>query len=271
MAVRRPGDTVEEIYRKLRERIIDGRYLPGVRMSQAALAEELSVSRTPLREALHRLERDGLVVAEPNRGMVVAPTTPEQVEEYYTIRLLIEPVILAELVDSVTEAEVAKMAIELDLMESAGGTRISDFQEAHLRFHDLMINRYPPVIAELVHSLHLKIYRHQRIYFSRPDASEDYTAVDRMMLGAFADRDKATLRQLFEFHLIDAAVGLVLERSPDHIFSSILFAARGAGIELGGGLSCAALHRPVRIDWTRPGHQVMASLHTANLTYDPGR
>ena len=57
-----------------------------------------------------------------------------------------------------------------------------DFQEAHLRFHRTVLRRYPKAIAELTESLHLKIYRHQRLYLSHPDAPEHFTQVDRMFL-----------------------------------------------------------------------------------------
>jgi DNA-binding GntR family transcriptional regulator len=264
-AALRPGNTVEEIYLVLRERIIDGVYPPGVRMSQSSLAAELNVSRTPLREALQRLEGDGLLVAEANRGMQVAPIDIGQIEQFYAIRLLVEPPTIAAIVGELDDAELAKMASELDAMD-AGHSRIRDFQEAHMRFHEYGINHYPPAIAELTHSLHLKIYRHQRLYFSRPQVPEDFTSVDRMFLEAMRTGDRELARQLLEFHLIDAAVGVVAESAPDHPYDALLVATRGLGIVLEAGPD-GGLSRPVRIAWNRGGAHAMPSLRTANLVH----
>jgi DNA-binding GntR family transcriptional regulator len=263
----RPGNTVDEIYQTLRERIIEGRYAPGIRMSQSILAAELNVSRTPLREALQRLEGDGLLVAEANRGMQVAPTDVGQIEQYYAIRLLLEPPTIAAIVPDLAEAELSKMATELDEMEAARN-RIRDFQEAHMRFHEFCIDHYPAALAELTHALHLKIYRHQRLYFSRPDAPEDFTSVDRMFLDAIRAGDADLTRQLLEFHLIDAAIGLVSETEPDHRYSALLLATRGAGIVLGTQPDGTIL-RPTTIRWERTDGP-MPAIRTVNLDHTPG-
>lgn len=263
----RPGNTVDEIYQTLRERIIDGVYAPGIRMSQSTLAAELSVSRTPLREALHRLEGDGLLVAEANRGMQVAPTDVGQVEQFYAIRLLVEPPTLAAIVPELAEAELVKMAAELDAMEH-DRNRIRDFQEAHMRFHEFGIDHYPPALAELTHSLHLKIYRHQRLYLSRPEVPEDFTNVDRMFLEAMRSGDTELTRQLLEFHLIDAAIGLVSEGAPDHRYDALLVATRGVGIDLTVQAD-NSIRRPAPIRWFRSGAHTIPSITTANLDHQP--
>lgn len=261
----RPGNTVEEIYLTLRERIIEGIYLPGVRMSQSGLAAELNVSRTPLREALQRLEGDGLLVAEANRGMEVAPTDIGQVEQYYAIRLLVEPPTIAAILPELDEAELAKMGAELDAMET-DHHRIRSFQEAHLRFHEFCIQHYPTAIADLTHSLHLKIYRHQRLYFSRPRVPDDFTRVDRMFLGAIQAGESELARRLLEFHLIDAAIGLVSEGEPDHRYNALLVAARGLGIALDAAPD-GTLVQPVRITWQRAAADTVPPLTTANLVH----
>ncbi|MFF4834878.1 GntR family transcriptional regulator [Streptomyces sp. NPDC001315] len=262
-AVTRPGTTVEEIYRTLRERIIEGQYTPGFRMSQGALAAELETSRTPLREALHRLEADGLVVAEANRGMEVAPTSPADVEQHYVLRLLVEPATISGIIDQLTEGDLAQMTQDLEAMETARH-RIRDFQEAHHRFHQTALRRYPKALAELTESLTLKIYRHQRLYFSRPHAPEHFTSVDRLFLEAVRDRDSELARQILEFHLIDAALGLVLDSDPDHRFDALLVATRGLGIELGTNADNRA-ELPLSVRWRRLGARPDLELHTSNL------
>lgn len=73
-------------YERLREAIHEGRLRPGARLRIADLAKELRMSRTPLREALQRLESDGLVAHEPRSGMVIAQLDQQAVMEIYTLR-----------------------------------------------------------------------------------------------------------------------------------------------------------------------------------------
>lgn len=267
MAQLRAGNTVDEIYHALRERIVDGTYSPGFRMPQGALAEELDVSRTPLREALHRLQADGLLVSEANRGMQVAPTSADDVEQYYALRLLVEPPTIVALRDELTEVDLQEMGDDLDAMRR-DHHRIRDFQEAHLRFHQTVLRRYPTVISRLTQSLHLQIFRHQRLYLSRPHAPEHFTDVDALFLDAIRAHDDVLARQVMEFHLIDAALGLVWDSDPDHALDSLALAARGTGIELTTTAS-GTIERPATISWRRSDSRADLSLSTTNLQCKP--
>lgn len=82
---------VDRVYAVLRQRIEDGELRRGVRLRQEALADELGVSRTPLREALRRLAAEGLVEFHPNRGAQVPELGPEAVRAAYEARLILEP------------------------------------------------------------------------------------------------------------------------------------------------------------------------------------
>jgi DNA-binding GntR family transcriptional regulator len=75
----------EEIYARLRDRIIAGAFPPGSRLQDVRVAAELGVSRTPVREALLRLVKEGLVESDPNRGFFVAPLSRAEVLEIYPI------------------------------------------------------------------------------------------------------------------------------------------------------------------------------------------
>jgi DNA-binding GntR family transcriptional regulator len=74
----------------IREAIIDGRLEPGRRLKEEELARELGISRTPVREALLMLQAEGLVVATPNRGAIVRVHTPEDLDDLYQLRALLE-------------------------------------------------------------------------------------------------------------------------------------------------------------------------------------
>ncbi|MQY14136.1 hypothetical protein SRB5_42980 [Streptomyces sp. RB5] len=263
----RSGRTVEEIYVGLRDRILDGTYAPGIRLSQQVLADELNVSRTPLREALHRLEAEGLVIAHANRGMEVSPATQEQAEQSYAARLLVEPPLVAALVDEIGDREIEEMTEALERMEAAVG-RTRDFQEAHVAFHGFLLNRYPPLLAELTMQQHSRIFRHQRLHMSRPAVPADFTNVDRAFLEAVRTRQGEQARQLLELHLVDAALGMALDIDPDYRFDSLLTTTRALGLRIEHG-DDGVVRRPVRLTWVRPGAVAMPHTRTENLEHTP--
>ena len=84
------GQGTEDVYERVRAAILDGELAPGAVMSQVALAEELGISRTPLREALRMLQSEGLVEGEPNRRVRVAPMTARDLEEVCVMRVTLE-------------------------------------------------------------------------------------------------------------------------------------------------------------------------------------
>ncbi|HEV3088943.1 MAG TPA: GntR family transcriptional regulator [Candidatus Elarobacter sp.] len=93
--LRRPSETrYDALVDDLREAILTGRYRPGERLVQDELAEAFGVSRIPLREALRRLEGEGLVLISPNRGAIVRPLGPKDVVDLYDVRLALESLAL---------------------------------------------------------------------------------------------------------------------------------------------------------------------------------
>ncbi len=82
--------TQESVAVRLRHLILSRELRPGERLVQSELAEQLGVSRTPIREALHRLESDGLVKLSPNKGASVADLSTSELEDIYSIRIAIE-------------------------------------------------------------------------------------------------------------------------------------------------------------------------------------
>ncbi len=79
-------DYVEEVYRVLLDAISDGSLAPGARLTQEEIAEQLSVSRSPVLQALRLLKKDGLVQDAPGRGLLVAPLDPQGIGKLYEVR-----------------------------------------------------------------------------------------------------------------------------------------------------------------------------------------
>ncbi|MEU4837548.1 GntR family transcriptional regulator [Nocardia testacea] len=266
----RTGTTVDALYRTLRERIVTGVYSPGQRMSQEQLATELDVSRTPLREALQRLEADSLVVAHANRGMYVAPLVNSETEQSYALRLLVEPPTVGATIGSLRDSDVQDMRTHLESMRQHRG-HSRRFQVAHQLFHDVVLDRYPSNFAELTRTLHTTIYRHQSVYLSHARTPDDFIECDQYFLDAISRRNAASARRIMEFHLIDAALGLVLDADPDHCFDSLLVAMRGRDIVIEHDEQ-GRIERPAPIYWI-DSDPVLPDFTTSNLALiaPPGR
>jgi DNA-binding GntR family transcriptional regulator len=94
LLARGPETRSEALIDALREAILTGQYRPGEHLVQEELAERFGISRIPLREALRRLEGEGLVIISPNRGATVRPLAPKDVVDLYDLRLALESLAL---------------------------------------------------------------------------------------------------------------------------------------------------------------------------------
>lgn len=238
---------MQGLYLALRDKIIDGSYPPGLRMSQEQLAADFAVSRTPLREALQRLEADGLVVAHTNRGMHVAPLVNSETEQSYALRVLVEPPTMAAVSSRLDADEIAQMREHLEEMRLSK-THGRRFQDAHQRFHEVGLQHYPDNFRDLIDRLHMRIYRHQSVYLAHPHTPDDFIALDTDLIETIEAGDPARVRRIMEFHLIDAALGLVLDADADHRFESLLVALAGRQIAIEHHED-GRIDRPAPIRW----------------------
>lgn len=136
-----PVSLKSQVLGRLREAIVQGRYRPGEVLVAARVAEELGVSRTPVREALQALEAEGLVRSLPNRGVVVEGITPAEVEDIFTIRSVLEALAARWAARNMTEEELAELGEIVDLMEFYTAREdVDQVTRLDTRFHQLIVN-----------------------------------------------------------------------------------------------------------------------------------
>jgi DNA-binding GntR family transcriptional regulator len=130
--------TPDGVYRVLRAVILDGTVPPGGQLREAHIAADLGISRSPLREALTRLEEEGLVVKIPFRGAFVAQVSAEDVAEIASVRLCVEPYAGELAMEALRgHARAALMRTIEDLGRATDDNDIPASIDAHLRFHRL--------------------------------------------------------------------------------------------------------------------------------------
>ena len=151
----------------IREKILTGAIKAGEPLRQAALADELKVSRIPVREALLQLEAEGLVEFEAHKGATATKLSAEQVTELFELRALLECELLRLAIPKLTEAELAQSEQLLQQMASAFhdvGTK-SSWSELNTRFHlSLYKAADRPLTFEIVQNLIVNSDRYIRVH-----------------------------------------------------------------------------------------------------------
>lgn len=130
----------ERVYDHLRQEILANRYPPGSLLLEVPLAEELGVSRGPIREALLSLEREGLVEITPRRGAVVITLTKRDFLEAYQVREALEALGIRLAVPRLTKADLDQLDERIERMEKdAADGDVEAFFEANASFHEALI------------------------------------------------------------------------------------------------------------------------------------
>lgn len=112
--------STEVAYQRVKQKILDNEYLPGAYVLEQDIAAELKLSRTPVREALVRLQQDGLVEIVPRHGVRISPLSPADMREIYEILMSLEPTAVELLARRrPTHAELAPLTAACDAMEAA--------------------------------------------------------------------------------------------------------------------------------------------------------
>jgi DNA-binding GntR family transcriptional regulator len=157
----------DTIYDSVRGRILSGELAPGRPVRQDALAGSLGVSKIPVREALARLQSDGLILCHPRRGFEVPPLTAEEAEEIFDLRLQIEPAAAAlgcrQADDGDRQMAYTAMAT-LDAAVREGSEGVSDRnRDFHL---SLVRPSGRPLTTSLVERLHAMAERYVRAHLA---------------------------------------------------------------------------------------------------------
>lgn len=165
---------VPALYDQLRERILDGRLQPGSKLSQVALAEELGVSRTPLREVLRRLEQEGLVEIEPNQRTRVASFDAGDLDVQHSLRILGESLALSMTVATFTRDQYAEGRQLLTAMQDARAAGDGDaWFLAHSAFHRLVTSGAPETLRRQLESIGARTRQQRGAWHALPPEIQD--------------------------------------------------------------------------------------------------
>ncbi|MHB1414068.1 MAG: GntR family transcriptional regulator [Chloroflexota bacterium] len=195
-----------QVFREIELAILDGAFAPGDSLTELHLSADLGVSRTPVREALRQLEREGLVRTIPNKGAVVVGVSEKDIDDIYTIRTYIEGLAARWAAESVTDEEITALREVVELQEFYV-SRDDAKQVWHLdtRFHELIYEccRSRP-LRQTLSSFHHYIQKARALSFKTAGRAKVAVQEHRDILEAIAKRDASAAERLTAAHIRNA-------------------------------------------------------------------
>ena len=191
----------EAAYQELSARILDGSMQPGSTVSQETLAAALGVSITPLREALRRLESDGLVILEAHRTLTVAPLSAAEVRELYAVRLQLDPFAAGLAAEVAAPAALDRIAaLAARALKTTARARLKANREFHQTIYRSAGNA---TLAEMLDRLWDRTDRYRMIVVQVESEERKVEREHREIAAALRARDIALSTRLMREHVAE--------------------------------------------------------------------
>ena len=195
----------DAVFERLESDILTGKYKKGEVLTETELSNALNVSRTPVREAIRRLEQENLLKETP-KGHVVIGVSPQDIVDIYDIRLQIEGVATKLCAEKISKDKLEEMREVIDLQEFYTQKSVADkIKGADSKFHELIYeNCGSEIYNSILSSLHRKVQRIRSVSVS--DQERAVKAVDehREIFSAIENGDGALAEKLMTEHIKNA-------------------------------------------------------------------
>jgi DNA-binding GntR family transcriptional regulator len=191
----------EIVAESLRQAILDGSIRPGQKIMDADIAAQMGVSRSPVREALRMLEKEGLVRSTPNRGVSVAELSAEDIVQLYAIRSALEGLAAAWACRHVTDGELdelRRICREMrDLLPFASDEARKEFLRKDLEFHALLVSAARlPMLKDMLASIQMQTRMIMAAASVSNPGSAEAASEHEMLVEAIAKRDADAAERL---------------------------------------------------------------------------
>lgn len=196
----------EAICESLRNAIKNGKLKPGERLMEVQLAEELGISRTPVREAIRKLEQEGYVIMLPRRGTYVSSVSVHDVQEIFEIRTALEKLAIGLAARRIENEELEQLQKLLTLIEGyIDANEMDKIVETDIAFHDLLyrVSRNER-LSSIIGNLKEQLARFRTLSMSYPGRLIETLEEHREMVEAIASGDVEAAREAAERHMVRA-------------------------------------------------------------------
>jgi len=196
------------VFNTLRKAILTGNIKPGERLMEVQLASMLGVSRTPIREAIHKLELEGLVELLPRRGAQVAKISEKSLKDVLEVRRALD-VLIAELAceritkEQIKELEEAKVMFEKAVSNAEkNNVETAELANADIAFHNIIMEATGnDRLLSLVNNLAEQMYRYRFVYLKDVSIHDDLIEEHRRIFEAISKRDIEMAKKTAALHI----------------------------------------------------------------------
>ena len=193
----------EEVYDSLKKSILHGKLKAGQRLIEETLAHQIGISRTPVREAFHKLERDDLVTRLPKGGFAVREFTKEDVEEIFGIRSALESYAAYLATSHISPEKIS--VLEKKIEESERALQNGDDEKVvqlHTEFHDLLYKSCKSKkLTEMINNFRDYFYRYRSALLHTKEGFTYSLQGHRQMLEAMKKKNARLVERLVRKHL----------------------------------------------------------------------
>ena len=199
------------VFNTLRRAIITGEFAPGERLMEISLANRLGVSRTPVREAIRKLELEGLVIMIPRKGAQVAKITEKSLRDVIEIRCVLEEFAASLACERITEEGKEKLKeAHRQFVEAAQTNDIIDSVEKDEQFHDAIFQATcNDRLITIINNLREQFYRYRMEYVKDIEQHSVLVTEHEQLLHAIFNQDSETAKQIMRTHLKNQQEGVI--------------------------------------------------------------
>ncbi len=199
------------VFNRLRSDILNGRYSENEELREAAIGEELGVSRTPVREAFRQLELEGLIRIVPNKGAYVTGISSSDVADIYAIRSLLEGLCARWATQKITKAEVEEMEETILLsefhLEKGHYDQLTELDNRfHMQLYEACGSRQ---LIRLLKDFHQYVQKERQKTLSTKERSSAAVAEHKSIMEAIRDGDAQLAEKLANEHVCNAYQNMV--------------------------------------------------------------
>lgn len=198
------------VFNTLRQAILKGELKPGERLMEIQLADRLGVSRTPIREAIRKLELEGLVIMVPRKGAEVAKITEKDLNDVLEVRCALEELAVELACEKITLEEIEKLKIVMDGFKNAIIDKdVTASVEKDVEFHDIIFHAtHNDRLVQMLNNLREQMYRYRMEYLKDEDTHAMLVAEHEAIIKNLEDSNVGKAKDNIKNHIYNQAVGI---------------------------------------------------------------
>lgn len=199
------------VFNTLRQAILRGELEPGERLMEVALAQKLGVSRTPIREAIRKLELEGLVVMIPRKGAEVACITEKDMRDVLEVRGTLEELAVALACRNMTEEIIQELAAANKMFEAAIVSKdVVRIVDADVNFHDVIYKATDNQrLIQIISNLSEQMYRYRLEYVKDARSHSILISEHADIINKLQKKDEAGARFVINQHIYNQEKGIM--------------------------------------------------------------